>query len=276
VALKPTPLVCFTDDFNRPDGSPGSDWVVSSSSGGFGNPVIFNNRLRLTDASGNVATMATLQRLFPGSGNRIEVEFDHFAYGGSGADGIAVTLSDSSITPVPGGYGGSLGYAQRTGINGFAGGWLGVGIDEYGNYSNPTEGRQGGPGFRVDSVAVRGSGSGTTGYAYHAGTNTLTPQVDNNGAASPPHRYRIIVDHQNTVNAFVSVERNTGAGYVTLVPAYDAKVQPGQATVPIGWLLSYTGSTGGSTNVHEIDNLQVCATQQTPLSGIHHFEITVS
>ncbi|MCR4332116.1 MAG: hypothetical protein NUV34_05350 [Sulfuricaulis sp.] len=277
VALKATPLVCYTDDFNRPDGAPGSDWVISNTSGTFGDPVIFNNRLRLTDASGNVATMATLQRLFPGSGNRIEVDFDHFAYGyaGCAADGIALTLSDSGVTPVPGGYGGSLGYAQRTGINGFAGGWLGVGIDEYGNFSNPTEGRNGGPGFRVDSVAVRGSGSGTTGYAYHAGTTTLTPQVDNNGAASPPHHYRIIVDHSNGVNAMVSVERDTSAGYVTLVAPYDAKAQAGQAVVPTGWLLSYTGSTGGCNNIHEIDSLQVCATTLTSLSGIHHFDITV-
>ncbi|MBI3778343.1 MAG: hypothetical protein HY274_05445 [Gammaproteobacteria bacterium] len=277
VALKAAPLVCYTDNFNRANGSPGSDWVVSSTSGGFGNPVIVNNRLRLTDATGNVATMATLQRLFPGSGNRIEVDFDHFAYGFSGcaADGIAVTLSDSAVTPVPGGYGGSLGYAQRTGINGFAGGWLGIGIDEYGNFSNPTEGRSGGPGFRVDSVAVRGSGSGTTGYAYHAGTNTLTPQVDNNGAAVPPHHYRIIVDHSNGVNAMVSVERDTGAGYVTLVAPYDAKAQAGQAAVPTGWLLSYTGSTGGCNNIHEIDSLQVCATSQTSMTGIHHFDITV-
>ncbi|MDO8595846.1 MAG: hypothetical protein Q7R45_04395 [Sulfuricaulis sp.] len=278
VALKAAPLICYTDNFNRADGAPGSDWVVSNTSGGFGSPVIVNNRLRLTDASGNVATMATLQRLFPGSGNRIEVDFDHFAYGfvGCAADGIAVTLSDSGVTAVPGGYGGSLGYAQRTGINGFAGGWLGVGIDEYGNFSNPTEGRNGGPGFRVDSVAVRGSGSGTTGYAYHAGTAAnLVPQVDNNGAAVPPHHYRIIVDHSNGVNAMVSVERNTGAGYVMLVAPYDAKAQAGQATVPTGWLMSYTGSTGGCNNIHEIDSLQVCATSQTSMTGIHHFDITV-
>jgi len=275
ISLKPgQPLVCWGDDFNRANGSPGADWIVSNNSGSFGDPVIFNNRLRLPDASGNVATMATLQRLFPGAGNRIEIEFDHVADYGSGADGIAITLSDASIAPAPGGYGGSLGYAQRTGINGFTGGWLGIGIDEYGNFSNPTEGRQGGPGFRRDSISIRGSGSGITGYRYHAGTAAnLSPEVDNNGAASPLHHYRIIVDHSNGVNAWVSVERDTGSGYVMLVAPYDAKAQAGQAAVPANWMLSYTGSTGGATNVHEIDSLQICATSQVPAAGYDHIRI---
>src|SRR5690606_30879150 len=58
VALKPIPMICTGgDDFNRANGSPGASWIVSSSGGSFGNPVIYNNRLRLTDATGNVATM---------------------------------------------------------------------------------------------------------------------------------------------------------------------------------------------------------------------------
>jgi MSHA biogenesis protein MshQ len=290
ISLKPTPLTCFTDNFNRADGPPGADWVVSNISGTFGNPVIFSNRLRMTNASAAVSTMATLQRLFPGAGNRIEVEFDHYAYGGSGADGIALVFSDSAVPSVPGAFGGSLGYAQKSnpgsdctvpgGCPGFAGGWLGVGVDEFGNFSNPSEGRIGGPGARQDSIAVRGSGAGLAGYTYHAGTAAnLVPQVDNNGAAAPPHRYRVIVDHSNSVNAFVSVERDTtggGASYTTLVAPYDAKAQAGQAAVPTGWLISYTGSTGGATNIHEIDNLSVCATALTSLSGIHHFDITVA
>lgn len=284
ISLRPSPLVCFGDDFNRANGPPGTDWIVSSTSGTFGNPVIFNNRLRLTNASGDVSTMATLQQLFPGAGNRIEVEFQHFAYGGSGADGIAVVFSDASVTPSPGAFGGSLGYAQKTiaggapaNIPGFAGGWLGVGIDEFGNYSNPTEGRVLGPGARADSVAIRGSGSGfgNTQYRYHTGTAAnLNPQVDNNGAASPPHKYRIILDHSNGVNAYVSVERDTGSGYVTLIPSYDAKAQTGQVEVPTNWIVSYTASTGGATNIHEIDGLRICATSQMPVSPIDHFSIS--
>lgn len=279
VILRPRPMACFADDFNRANGSPGPDYIVSSNSGTFGSPKIVGGRLRLTDASGNVATMANLQHIFPGAGNRIEVEFEHYAYGGSGADGIAFILSDYAIPPAPGGYGGSLGYANTTnspGFPGFAGGWIGIGLDEYGNFSNPNEGRNGGPGFRVDAIAIRGSGVGTTGYTYHAGTNTLTPGVDGNGSQVPPDKYRIIVDHSNSVNAMVSVERDTGSGYVTLVAPYDAKAEPGQATVPANWVLSYTGSTGGATNIHEIDNLNICATYITSLVGTDHYSISHS
>jgi len=266
---------CFSDNFTGNNGdSPASNWSMTTSSGSFGLPRIMNNRLRLTDASINVTTAAHLQKLFPGAGNKIVVEFDYFASSGTGADGAALIFSDASITPQSGAYGGSLGYAQKTGINGFAGGWLGIGIDEYGNFSNPTEGRSGGPGFRADSVAVRGSGSSTTGYVYHAGTGTLTPGVDQAGAA---HRYRISIDHSNNSNAFVTVERDTtgsGSNYATIIPQYDAKTQSGQAAVPTNWLLSLTGSTGSSTNIHEIDNLKVCTTQPIiDVAGPHHIRI---
>ena len=270
-ALAPT---CFTDAFNAAALN-ATDWATNSVSGSFGQPRIVNNRLRITDASGNVATAASLRRFFPGADNRVVVEFDYLAYGGNGADGVAVTLSDGNVTPVAGGFGGSLGYAQRSGINGFAGGWLGVGIDEFGNFSNPSEARVGGPGFRVDSVALRGSGAGTTGYPYLAGTATLTPGVDVSGATpGPNHRYRITVDNRTGVvaGAQVSVQRNVGAGFVTLVAPFNIyTANPSQAAVPENFRLSLTGSTGGSTNIHELDNLQVCATRLEQLVEIDHF-----
>jgi MSHA biogenesis protein MshQ len=272
-------IVCFTDNFN---GSLASNWVMASESGTFGNPRIVNQRLRLTDASTGASTMAALQQLFPAAGNKIIVEFDHFAYNGSGADGMCVVLSDASVAPLPGAFGGSLGYAPKqasaggdTTHAGFAGGWLGVALDEYGNFSNPTEGRTGGPGFRVDSAAIRGSGSLYTGYPYLAGTATLAPGIDNAGSTTPApgYRYRITIDHTNGVNAYTSVERDTGTGYVTLIPSFDAKAAAGQAAVPVNWYLSFTGSTGGATNIHDLDNLRVCSTQPQPLPTLDHVRI---
>jgi MSHA biogenesis protein MshQ len=278
ISAKATADTCFTDDFNRANGNPGTNWTVSSSGLTLFNPTIVSQRLRLTDADfggGNdQATMARLNLVFPGAGNMISVEFDYFVYGGTGADGIAIVLSDSAVAPIPGAYGGSLGYAQKNiaggapqNIPGFAGGWIGIGIDEYGNFSNPTEGRVGGPGARANAASVRGSGSGYTSgannYRYYFGTAA-------GATTGSGYRYRIIIDHRNGINAWVSIEQDTtgtGTAYVQLLPApyvYDALVQVGQATVPTSWWLSFTGSTGGSDNTHEIDNLSIC----TPGGGI--------
>lgn len=157
-------LTCFSDDFSQ--GNLTDDWVVARSSGNF-TPAIVNGRLRQTENRSNQSTSATYERLFQAADNLVTIEFDHFAHGGSGADGIALVLSDASITPQPGAFGGPLGYGYKPGINGFAGGWLGVGIDEFGNFSG--EGGSRNVGQRRQSVAVRGSGSGTSGYRYLKG-----------------------------------------------------------------------------------------------------------
>src|SRR5690606_29224682 len=125
-------------------------------------------------------------------------------------------LSDASISPQPGSFGGPLGYGTKGTADtiGFAGGWLGIGIDEYGNFS--AEGGPGGPGRRSDSVALRGSGSGTDGYAYIAGTGGLSPGIDapSTSQAGPGHEYRITIDGRVEGSAFVTVERDSGSGFV--------------------------------------------------------------
>ncbi len=199
---------CFTDDFNR--SSLGQNWIPYTSSGNF-TPSIISNRMRLTEAITNQATAVTYQRIFPAAGNLVTVEFDYYAWAnltGNGADGVSVIFSDATVTPRTGGFGGSLGYAPRTDSNpvksGFAGGWLGVGLDEWGNYSNATEGRQGGPGFRQQAVAIRGSESAN--YQYLVGTAAnLNPKLDVRRACSfcsfpgagPGHRYFITIDSRS-------------------------------------------------------------------------------
>lgn len=291
---------CFSDSFiGANNSSPGSNWSVGNKAGAFGNPVIFGNRLRLTNTSTGVATWATLQRMIPAAGNKVTVVFDHFAYGGTHADGIGVILSDASVAPQAGAFGGSLGYAQKGytpvsdcttpgGCPGFTGGWLGIGVDEYGNYSTNTEGRYGGSSTRIpNSVALRGSGSGMSGYRFLQGTGMLSPAVDSVAPLTPPHRYRIVVDHTDSIHAWTSVERDTSGGgtaYTTLIgcspgvtsgcTALDVK-DPGysQNAVPASWNLSFTGSTGALTNIHEIDNLSICTVQGLVTPTLHHIKI---
>ncbi|KJY82052.1 hypothetical protein TW81_15305 [Vibrio galatheae] len=279
-------LQCFTDDFNN--GSLSDLWVTSTSKGSF-TPGIVNNRLRFTEAVRNQATASSYQRLFPARDNLVEVEFDHFAYGGNGADGIAIVLSDATVTPSAGAFGGPLGYGFKRNEPGFSGGWLGVGIDEYGNFSN--EGGTGSePGRRRQSVALRGSGVGETGYKYLAGAcnngnsnqsgNCLDPKVDDNNTSDPSqvHRYKIVVDSRNTGQSNVEIFRRIGAGsnWQTIVGPIDVLAsQYAQSPIPEDFLLSITGSTGGSRNNHEIDNFQVCALNSRPIEDqIDHFRFS--
>jgi MSHA biogenesis protein MshQ len=271
---------CIVDDFATGTLNP-SLWNPVTLGGGFQPQVVDvsgQKRLRMTTAGNNQATLVQLKKWFPGAGNKIVVQFDHYAYGGNGADGVGIVFSDASVPPAPGADGGSLGYAQKSSVNGYAGGWLGVGIDEYGNFPNPTEGRVGYPagwtppagaavaaGFYANSVSVRGSGSGTTGYRLLANSGTLSPVIWNSSKTSASvQKYRITIDNSNSVNAYVSVERDstgTGSSYATVIPTFDVRgTNSGQAVVPANWLVSFTGGTGGSTNIHELANISICAT----------------
>ncbi len=293
----PAPLTCITDNFSSGTLNT-SLWTVKTISGSF-TPQVVNvgggdYRLRLTDTNGNEATFAQLKPTFPGAGNKVVLTFDYFSYGGSGADGIAVTFSDASVSSTTGGFGGSLGYAQNTNgtpPDGFGGGWMGTGIDDYGNFPNTNEGRQNYPagwtppaganttaGFYPRNVSIRGSGSGTTGYYLIANTGTLASGVapSSGAAGATPYRYRVTLDHSDSVHAYVTVEvdtTGTGTSYNTLIPKFDIKgSNSGQAAVPTNWLVSFTGSTGGSTNYHEFKQVQVCANTIIG-SGPDHLEI---
>lgn len=278
-ALPGAALTCVTDNFNR--SSLGDDWVSVRVAGTF-TPSIVGNRLRLTTTATNQSTGVSFQRLFPAADNFIQLTYRYYGYGGSGADGIAVILSDAGITPQPGGFGGSLGYAPKAPTPGFAGGWLGVGLDEYGNFSNQNDSGPCAPGVtpcatgRVQqSVSIRGSAPN---YYWLRGTATLNPTVSNTSSSN--HLYRITIDSRVSGQTLVSVERDTtgsGNSYATLIGAFNAMTASGQAAVPENLVLSFTGSTGGSTNNHEIDDLQICAQRMSGMQAqIDHFRFSLS
>ena len=119
----------------------------------------------------------------------LDVTFNSYQYGGTGADGLAFVLAavDPANPVIPtaiGQSGGALGYsALNSNTNGLTAGYLGVGLDAYGNFSNKFEGSgctdppnitQRMPG----QVVVRGPGNGTVGYCAlqsSAATATSSP-----------------------------------------------------------------------------------------------------
>ncbi|EOD2714084.1 DUF6701 domain-containing protein [Vibrio cholerae] len=269
---------CFSDDFNRPNLE--QDWVPFTSSGNF-TPRVVSNRLRLTEAIGNQATAVTYQRIFPAANNLVQVELDYYAWAnltGNGADGVSLIFSDATVTPRTGGFGGSLGYAQRTDTNpntpGFAGGWLGIGLDEWGNFANPTEGRVGGVGLRPQSITVRGSQASNYRYLTH---QTVSPNIDtrNTNTPAPGDRYLIEIDSRNASQVLLSIRRTRNNSTTTILNQYSIPLNQ-QGAIPEEFFLSLAGSTGASVNNHEIDNFRVCALKSRPVGAqINHFRITL-
>ncbi|MHB8743019.1 MAG: DUF6701 domain-containing protein [Sulfuricaulis sp.] len=300
---------CQCDTFGRASLNPstifGGNWNVSTGSTDTTGIVPYINSttglLRLTENTSNNAKAATVPGIFPAAGNYISVEFQEYAYdstapgnigncaSNTGADGIAVTLSDYSVPPVPGGFGGSLGYAQRTDSTpnppGFAGGWVGIALDDWGNYQNPTEGRILGPGPTCESVGARGPGTGVNGYRWMAGTgsNPGGLKIDNYTSTTPApgYMYQVIVDATNSATGTINISVNrdsttmNGANYTSLFGPFNAYTEANYALsqgwisqiVPNYWTISFTGSTGGSNNIHEIGSLRVCAQTIIPPTG---------
>ncbi|DAB29636.1 MAG TPA: hypothetical protein CFH84_08450 [Sulfurimonas sp. UBA12504] len=282
--------VCYEDDFN--DGSLDDKWRTL---GNGVTPEIVDSRLRLTPASGGT-TAVTKDYEFPSKYNMIVVEFDQFAYGGNiyhnsgapyGGDGMVAVLYDSAVgaSPTTGAQGGAMGYAQMvygtTSTAGFEGGWLGLGIDEFGNFANCSEGKVGGINTtsctdRYPNYAtIRGDGSGTSGYDFLAASEQLNPAVANADTSipAPGHRYKMTTDARDPNHLYITLERNTGSGYQVVINQFDAKdAQYGQTTTPELVRFALTAGTGGATNNHEIDNLKVSGIcraydpEQPPLS----------
>ena len=120
--------------------------------------------LRLTNNQANQAGFIRNTLGFP-TVDGFEINFEYYTYGGSGADGIVFFLFDSSVSSTfqIGGFGGSLGYSQRSdlALPGLSKAFIGFAFDEFGNFSRPNQGRIGGPGQIPSSVTIRGDGHGT-------------------------------------------------------------------------------------------------------------------
>ena len=208
--------------------------------------------LRLTAAANNEKGLA-LNSGFSFPGNQpVVVRFNYVSWGGTGADGMTLFLYDSSTaSPMAGAFtGGGLGYC------GGAGGYLAIGLDEYGNFSNPGDRctvASGGPGRTPESLVIRGPESSTNAWVA---TTSISGGIDNPGAASRPS--------PKTVQLILTPAVAPAVGYTITAQFQSASGQAFQTLFsnvafayapPANLSVGFSGSTGGSTNNHELQGL---------------------
>jgi len=213
----------------------------------------------------------------------IKASFEYFSYGGNGADGLTVFMFDAE-TPVfnPGGFGGSLGYAQRNNEPGLSNAYIGIGFDEFGNFGNSSEGRNGnffgvGQARVPDAIVIRGPGNGSTGYPFLVGRRTMATgndglRPDNQFPISSgglgtsrvtdrnlPGYRKVFLDLQPNINGTgfflqLQMEVTTRANESMMITIFD---RPYDFPAPKNLKIGFSASTGGQTNFHEIRNLLV-------------------
>lgn len=230
--------------------------------------------LRMATTQSNQANSAFLNMALPAAAARVQFDFNIAFWGdqgtADGGDGLVVSLSDANVSFNAGAFGGSLVYAQKTGIDGMAGGYMGVGLDVFGNYTNPTEGRVGGPGFNENEVTLRGPGNGTTGYLYVGGTADVSGGMDaiipgtNDQLDFPTYtarpdqdaddwrRVRVVLDENNRVSAWI--EFGFGTGYQLLFSDLDLT---SYGVRPEEFRIGFSSGTGGANQVYEVRDLRV-------------------
>ncbi|GAA4846714.1 DUF11 domain-containing protein [Luteimicrobium xylanilyticum] len=232
--------------------------------------------LQLTDSGGFRTGGILYNRPIPATAG-ISVTFQQWQYarsGPEGGDGIGFFLVDGSTDLTDtGSDGGSMGYAQRNLDPGIEGGVVGVGLDVYGNFFNDSESRGlgcpdnqvspvGTSGTRgINTITVRGPGSGTTGYCFQgstasdSGASTLAGNLEGSGYTE---------DQARTVNVQVTPSDSPGGSRVIVQVRYadggpwttELDV-PAPSNLPGTYKFGFSASTGGSTNVHLVRNVVV-------------------
>jgi hypothetical protein len=231
----------------------------------------------------------------------LDATFDSYQYGGTAADGIVfyLAVTDPYNPQVPtaiGQAGGSLGYSATDGSSGLAHGYLGLGLDVYGNYLNSNfdgSGCSSAPGDSTQptNVTVRGPGNGSAGYCVLpgyddslGGSPSVQDALHGTTRANSDVPVEVIINpaSTSTVSAGTSklssitvaptsyaiVFKTIGASSQTVVsgalpdlndPAYSGLVDPSwyDPTTGLPYKLTYgwVASTGGSTDVHEVNYL---------------------
>lgn len=241
-----------------------------------------------------------------------------------GADGMSFFLMDGDATPNIGSWGGSLGYTcsnANPDYHGMVGAYLGLGIDEYGNFLNGvsnTLGESGttasgdntasGGGYKPNRIGLRGGGNIAWSYLsvadpnYYPSTLTSAQQQaavqntcktgtlwDYSNPSTPLNTGTAVMDYPAIPSAYTVISskianeyssggyssqkatpityrlRLTQSGLLSLDYSYNGgawthvlqnqditSINGTADTVPSTVRFGFAGSTGGSSNIHEI------------------------
>ena len=248
------------------EGALNSDWVTA----GTFTPTVVREvgdtpelALRLTPAAGSQSGFVLYDQPFNLS-QGLKVDFKQYQWGGGGADGIVFFIKKASDTNNgPGATGGAMGYAgvtENSGpINGLSGALLGVGLDAWGNHSNPAyQTGDCNPDFHgagQNQIVVRGPGQGILGYCmlangYGLGVNGKKLLSDGySNRQSSAVAVRVDLDSPFIDNPRVKVFYQGDLVVDVALPAefkdiYDVK-------------FGFSAGTGGVEDNHEISDLRV-------------------
>lgn len=316
---------------------------------------------------GNQAGSIISNFTFPNT-QGLQVTFETLTYmgdsggsGNDGADGMSFFLMDGSLPPYDtGAFGGSLGYSCSNGnddptvrvdgtvrmYDGLAGAYLGLGIDEYGNFLNGVtntlnetdalyvsgDNTASGGGYKPNRIGLRGAGNVSFGYlslkypslypstltTVKWGSNTRTNGSqsylsdaavlntcrtgflwDYSNSANPKQTTTPIADYAAIPNAYKvlsgvkianesATTRNqatpilynlkiTQDGLLSLSYSYNGgayqpvitkqNIATSNGTPPASFRFGFAGSTGGSTNIHEILCFKAQPSESSDSSG---------
>jgi hypothetical protein len=203
--------------------------------------------LRLTDTGFDEKGLALdTAETFPGN-VPVTVRFSYASWGGSGADGIAVFLYDSSQDMSGADIGGALGYCKG------AGGFFALALDEYGNFSNPGDrcgAAGGGPGRVPESLVLRGPLSASNQYITGV---VVASGIDNPGAAARPSAKTVLVTLTPAATGYTVTAQFQSAGGQPFQTLFANVAFPYSA--PANLSVGFSAGTGGSTNYHELQSL---------------------
>ena len=264
--------------------------------------------LRLNGAQHNQVGGVMTTASVPASSG-LDATFESYQWGGNSGDGMGFDLaaenpSNPAAPTVLGQRGGGLAYASghAAGAQGLAYGYLGVGLDSYGNYSNPLEDGSGctdpswDTGQTPRQVVVRGPGNGGVGYCLLNSSAVVlggSQSLQGSARASSGIPVEVVINTTSgpvdmTASGFTGVSVPSGDYGVAWTPiggspksytgALPTVANGGipSGLYPSGWVNPSTGvpyqlgfgwgaATGSNDDNHEISNVVANILQPAPV-----------